>query len=141
MRDWPWSGLINQTVKHLQSIENLQISYSRTGSNYLTLAPLMYAQKHWGGSKEKTTAKIPRLALRATIQQQLLIRRAAEIAQKSVTEFVLDSACAAAQNTLTDQKLFFVDEADFDEFQKKLEEPAVIKPNLRKLLNRKSQWE
>ena len=93
------------------------------------------------GSKEKTTAKVARLALRATIQQQLLIRRAAEIAQKSVTEFVLDSACAAAQNTLTDQKLFLVDEADFDKFQKKLEEPAVIKPNLRKLLNRKSQWE
>ena len=93
------------------------------------------------GSKEKTTAKVAHLALRATVQQQLLIRRAAKIAQKSVTEFVLDSACAAAQNTLTDQKLFLVYEADFDEFKKKLEEPAVIKPNLRKLLNKKSQWE
>ncbi len=93
------------------------------------------------GSREKTTARVARLALRTTIQQQLLIRRAAEVTQKSVTEFVLDSACVAAQNTLTDQKLFLVDEAGFDEFQKKLEEPAIIKPNLRKLLNRKSQWE
>ncbi len=91
--------------------------------------------------KENTAGKIARLALRATIQQQLLIRRAAEISQKSVTEFVLDSACAAAQNTLTDQRLFLVDDVDYDEFQRKLEEPAVIKPNLKKLLNRKSQWE
>jgi uncharacterized protein (DUF1778 family) len=48
--------------------------------------------------------------LRATPQQEAVLRRAAEIAHKSMTDFILDSACQVAERTLLDQRLFLVTE-------------------------------
>ena len=36
-----------------------------------------------------------RLGLRATPQQEAVLRRAAEVAHKSLTDFILDAACQA----------------------------------------------
>lgn len=38
-----------------------------------------------------------RLGLRATPEQEAVLRRAAEVAHKSLTDFILDSACQAAE--------------------------------------------
>jgi uncharacterized protein (DUF1778 family) len=57
---------------------------------------------------ETSAPRSARLGLRATPEQEILLRRAAEVAHKSLTEFILDSACAAAQQTLLDQRLFLV---------------------------------
>ncbi len=94
-----------------------------------------------GLAKENSSSRIARLALRATIQQQALIRRAAEITHKSMTEFVLDSACSAAENVLTDQRLFLLDDAEYREFQRVLDEPPQIKPGLKKLIEENAPWE
>ena len=51
-----------------------------------------------------------RLDLRATPEQETLLRRAAEVAQKSLTDFILDAAYQAAEQTLLDQRLFMVSE-------------------------------
>ena len=51
-------------------------------------------------------ARSARLGLRATPEQEAVLRRAAEVAQKSLTDFILDSACLAAEQTLLDQRLF-----------------------------------
>ncbi|MDU7586458.1 MAG: DUF1778 domain-containing protein, partial [Acidovorax sp.] len=39
------------------------------------------------------SARSSRLGLRATPEQEVVLRRAAEVAHKSLTDFILDSAC------------------------------------------------
>jgi len=41
-------------------------------------------------------SKTSRIGLRATPQQQMLIQRGAEIKRKSLSEFILESACEVA---------------------------------------------
>jgi len=41
------------------------------------------------------SARSARLGLRATPEQEVVLRRAAEVAHKSLTDFILDSACLA----------------------------------------------
>ncbi|MGD9161636.1 MAG: DUF1778 domain-containing protein, partial [Desulfobacteraceae bacterium] len=55
-------------------------------------------------------SRTARLGFRITAQQEALIRKAAEISGKNVTQFVLSSACEAAENTLIDQRIFFTDD-------------------------------
>lgn len=92
-------------------------------------------------TKHAATERTARLGLRATPQQEALIRHAAKVAKKSVTEFVLDSACAAAEHALLDQRLFLVDEDQWEAFQEALDGPAEIKPRLRKLMQTPAPWE
>ena len=40
-----------------------------------------------------STHRSARLGLRATPEQEAMLRRAADVAHKSLTDFVLDSAC------------------------------------------------
>ncbi|MCP4216922.1 MAG: DUF1778 domain-containing protein [bacterium] len=91
--------------------------------------------------EEKPTARTARFALRATPRQQMLIQRAAEVSNKSVTEFVLDSACAAAESTLLKQNLFFLKDDEIQNFLKILDRPAEVKPGLRELFLEKAPWE
>ena len=49
-----------------------------------------------------------RLGVRATPEQETVLRRAAEVAHKSLTDFILDAAYQAAEQTLLDQRLFMV---------------------------------
>lgn len=49
------------------------------------------------------SARSARLGLRATPEQEAVLRRAAEVAHKSLTDFILDSACLAAEQTLLDR--------------------------------------
>lgn len=37
-------------------------------------------------------------------EQEAVLRRAADVAHKSLTDFILDSACQAAAQTLLDQR-------------------------------------
>lgn len=90
---------------------------------------------------KKGGERTARFGLRATHQQEVLIRRAAEATRKSVTEFVLNSACIAAENALLDQRLFFAEDKSWQAFLDALERPAEIKPHLRELMSRRAQWE
>ena len=60
------------------------------------------------GSVNTSSSCSSRLGLRATPEQDAVLRRAAEVAHKSLTDFVLDAACRAAEQTLLDQRLFMV---------------------------------
>lgn len=51
------------------------------------------------------SARSSRLGLRATPGQETVLRRAAEVAHKSLTDFILDAAYQAAEQTLLDQRL------------------------------------
>ncbi len=86
-------------------------------------------------------SKTSRIGLRATPQQHILIQQAAEIKRKNMSEFILESACAAAENVLLDQRLFFLNDAQWIAFQEALNHPAEVKPTLKKLIEEKAPWE
>ena len=79
-------------------------------------------------------AKSERLNLRLNASQDELIRAGAEAANKSVSEFVLDSAANAATNALLDRRVFVATKKQWQELEQLLERPAVAKPKLAKLL-------
>lgn len=90
------------------------------------------------------TARPPRsarLGLRATPEQEAILRRAAEVAQKSLTDFILDSACKAAEQTLLDQRLFIVPDEQYQTLLDLLDRPARDNPGLRDLFSRRAPWE
>lgn len=92
-------------------------------------------------SKSQRMHRKSRLGFRVTLQQEALIRKAAEITGKNMTQFILNSACEAAENALTDQKLFFADDRKYEAFLEALERPAEIKPHLSKLMGSPTPWE
>lgn len=82
-----------------------------------------------------------RLGVRATPEQELVLRRAAEATQKTLTEFILDSACRAAEETLLDQRLFVVSGDQYQRLLDLLERPAEDNAGLRELFARAEPWE
>ena len=82
-----------------------------------------------------------RLGLRATPEQEAVLRRAAEAAHKSLTDFVLDSACQAAERTLIEQRLFMVSGKQYQALLDLLERPTRVSKGLRELFKRKAPWE
>jgi uncharacterized protein (DUF1778 family) len=75
-----------------------------------------------------------RLNLRTSSRQDDLIRRAASALDKSVTDFVLESATAQAERVLTDRRWFALDDERWAEFEALLDAPAPAMPKLRALL-------
>ena len=82
-----------------------------------------------------------RLGLRATHEQEVVLRRAAEVAHKSLTDFILDSACLAAEQTLLDQRLFMVSDSQYQALMDMLEKPEQPNEGLRDLFSRKAPWD
>jgi uncharacterized protein (DUF1778 family) len=82
-----------------------------------------------------------RLGLRATAEQEAVLRRAADVAHKSLTDFILDSACLAAEQTLLDQRLFMVSGGQYQTLMDLLERPEQPNAGLADLLSRKAPWD
>lgn len=82
-----------------------------------------------------------RLGLRATPKQEAVLRRAAEVAHKSLTDFILDSACLAAEQTLLDQRLFFVSGDQYQTLMALLARPPETNQELVDLFSRKAPWD
>ena len=79
--------------------------------------------------------------VRATAQTRDVIDRAAQVAGKTRTDFMLDSALRHAEDVLLDQRLFVLDESRYAEFVRLLDQPARPSAKLRELLARKAPWE
>ena len=80
--------------------------------------------------------KATRLNLRASTRQDALIRRAAAASGKNVTEFVLDSACATAEDVLADRRRFVLDDAAWKRFMRALDRPPRATPRLQALVQK-----
>lgn len=70
-----------------------------------------------------------------------MLRRAAEVAYKSLTDFILDNACIAAEKTLLDQRLFMVSGGQYQALMDLLERPEQANDGLRDLFARKAPWD
>lgn len=88
-----------------------------------------------------SSARSARLGLRATPEQEAVLRRAAELAHKSLTDFILDSACLAAEQTLLDQRLYIVSGGKYQALMELLERPEQSNEGLGDLFSRKAPWD
>ena len=79
--------------------------------------------------------------LRAPADQKAIIDRAAAVVGKSRTEFMLESARRAAVDVLLDQRLFVLNDTDYDRFLAILDEPTEPSAALEKLMNTPAPWE
>lgn len=87
-----------------------------------------------------TAARSARLGLRATPEQEAVLRRAAEAAHKSLTDFVLDAAYRAAEQTLLDQRLFMVSGSQYQALLDMMDRPDADNPGLVELFSRRPVW-
>ena len=82
-----------------------------------------------------------KLDLRLTPSAKLTLQTAAAAAQRSVSEFVLESALAHAAETLPDRQRFGLDAEKWREFQAALDAPPTPAFRLAELLNSPSVFE
>jgi uncharacterized protein (DUF1778 family) len=74
-----------------------------------------------------------RFQLRATATQESLVKVAAERQGVNVTDFIISSACEKAEQVLSEQTRFVLDEKHWQAFMAALDRPARDKPRLRRL--------
>ena len=87
------------------------------------------------------TAKSEKLDLRLTSEAKRLLQSAAAASHRSVSEFVLESAMARAQETLPDRQAFKLDAKAWTAFQAALDAPPRPTPRLARLLSEPSVFE
>jgi uncharacterized protein (DUF1778 family) len=97
------------------------------------------------GTKEiqRTMAslKVARINLRTTPAQDLLIRRAADAQRKSVSDFVLESACRSAESALFEMKTLLLDRQGWEQLNKSLSRKPKAIPELAELFREKAPWD
>ena len=86
-------------------------------------------------------AKTEKLDLRLSLQAKQMLRIAALAARRSVSEFVLESALARAEETLADRRSFTLDDEQWRAFVAALDAPPRELPRLKKLFQEKSIFE
>ena len=95
----------------------------------------------------KTTTKPPangkdtKVQIRLRAAQKDLLARAARLRQTSLSNFLLDHACAAAQQVLADRVHFALPPQRWEAFCRALDAPPRARPALRKLLTEASVFD
>jgi uncharacterized protein (DUF1778 family) len=87
------------------------------------------------------SSRSSRLGLRATREQEAVLRKAAEASGKSLTEFILDSACLAAEQALLDQRLFLVSNRQYRALLEMLDRPVSRNRKLQDLFATPAPWD
>jgi uncharacterized protein (DUF1778 family) len=86
-------------------------------------------------------AKDDVIQIRASADVKALFVRAANLRGQKLSEFMLESARQQAEETLLDQRTFFLDAEAHARFLKLLDAPPPPSAKARALLNRKAPWE
>ena len=79
--------------------------------------------------------------IRARRAQQELIDRAARLAGRNRSDFMLEAACERAQHLLLDRTFFGLDGKAYRRFLKMLDAPARPNAALKRLLASRAPWE
>jgi Uncharacterized protein conserved in bacteria len=88
-----------------------------------------------------TITRTEKLDLRRSEEPKRALQSAATAARRSVSEFVLESALARAEETLPDRQRFGLNAERWAAFQAALDAPARPNPRLKKLLEKPSIFE
>jgi len=87
-----------------------------------------------------SNSRSERVDLRMTPAAKRTLQQAAAVANKTVSEFLLDSGLTAALDALADRRVFQLDEAQWEAFTAALERPPAANLGLADLLSRKPNW-
>jgi len=87
------------------------------------------------GSKQR------RLNLRTTRQQHELIKNAAQVSGQNLTDFILSSAYARAEQVLAERRRFVLSPAKWELFLQALDRPAKPPARLKHLMSEPSVLE
>ena len=79
--------------------------------------------------------KTERIDIRTTATAKTILQQAAFSVHKSVSEYLLDIGLNAAANTLTDRKIFALNDEQWKQFQLALDSVPKDHLNLKKLIN------
>jgi uncharacterized protein (DUF1778 family) len=90
---------------------------------------------------QNTETRNEKLDLRLTASAKRALQIAAVAAHRSVSEFVLESALARAEETLPDRQRFGLTADQWEAFQAALSAPPRPAPRLAKLMNEPSVFE
>ncbi len=85
------------------------------------------------GVQKKRSAKATKLQLRLRPDQKAVLARAAELRGTSLSNFMLEHACDAAQQVLAEQVDILMPSTEWRAFCKALDAPPREIPELRKL--------
>ena len=88
-----------------------------------------------------TEAKRETLNIRIKPEVRDLIDRAAKSRGKNRTDFILDSARLAAEDTLLDQVIMRVSPQAYEQFQARLDMPPNANDGLRQTMQTPAPWE
>jgi len=89
---------------------------------------------------EQRATRQSRINLRASARQEQLLKQAAAATDRTMTDFVLESAVVEAERVLADRRWFLISDEQWDQFQHLLEQPARDLPRLRALLAKASPF-
>jgi uncharacterized protein (DUF1778 family) len=85
--------------------------------------------------------KSKRIDIRTTLRVKRLLQEAAATTNKTVSEFLVDSALTEAAEVLANRRVFFLNEEQWQEFMAALDAPRSPAPRLEKLLREPSLLE
>lgn len=85
-------------------------------------------------------AKTSPINMRVEPQQRALLTKAAELLKVDRSSFILEVACREAQNVILDQRLFLLNNADFEAFEAALDEPVPTNKKLKSLFAETAPW-
>ena len=84
--------------------------------------------------------KDKRLEQRVTEAQRDLISRGAEAKGKSLSDFVIEASCLAAELAILDKRVTYMSESSFQKLLAMLDEPPKNIPGLDDLFSKKAPW-
>jgi len=99
----------------------------------------MPSQSPYAG--RKVNRKDDVIQIRASAEIKAILNRAAALRGQKLWEFMLDSARREAEETILDQRTFFLDPKAHEKFLAILGNPARPPTELRELMRRKPSWE
>lgn len=89
----------------------------------------------------KTATRSEKIDLRLTPEAKRTLHAAAAASERSVSEFVLESALARAEETLPDRRRFMLNDKQWKAFLAALDAPPRPTPRLKRLLDEPSVFE
>jgi uncharacterized protein (DUF1778 family) len=81
------------------------------------------------------------IQIRASAEAKTILNRAAALRGQKLSEFMLESARRLAEETILDQRAFFLDDKAHAKFLAMLDKPAEPSRALRARMRRKAAWE
>lgn len=81
------------------------------------------------------------IQIRASAEAKAILNRAAALRGQKLSEFMLESARRQAEETILDQRTFFLDDKAHKRFLSLLDSPPQPSARARTRLNQKSPWE